>query len=781
MVDAIAAFPLESHLIHHQGIKTAYPKYFAPERCVRPQTIDKALQLCNSRFHYSRPEIALKQVFLDDELMLTFHGQRYALTEKAFEDICHLVNVPVRFAKDIPNDLVATIMERLKVLHQHTVVPIHQDDVVVGLVDPRKWTHSRAKESRPHYVPVTNAQLLRVIGNHWADSKAVPHITIADSGMSIEVLHSRQTIEPKVGDVTCVGLAITNSETGGASPQARGYTLRLVCTNGATLPKTFGLIRLSTDWRVNLDRRLATFEAELRDLRVDLKRLRVAYDRLAVERLTDHAFYNLYRQVRYLYRYFPNRELLADKTLGVPEDSRQQIVSQVRRRQKELREGASTAHFPHPTQLAAWDIFNSITATARTENYQPRRLALERLAGDLLLPYIPREPNPVKNTLFPGHPQLPEPELPDEPIAAALNPAPATPSPQPSSDVAADETEAALALEAVETPQPILKRTNGYTIDSFPKGLGSVLNLQQTGFWGKLSQSPANPDFTATDIPQSIWTADPWLGCLFGTSCRFCYVPSLATRIYPGGRQSYWYQRWGNWLLYKPDFTNRLRKQLLDAAGQTRPPFQGAAIYYSPKTDPLIPIPDALRITARNLDVFLDADIFLIIQTRSPKVAEVGDDKNPDIFTRILELARRKKVGVSFSISTDLLAQQQRIESGGLIPEERLAIMARLKSAGVFVSAAVAPVMPFSPDFARKLVDSCHHASIQGLHLTGAGAATPKVVLTQTHREIPHYRELDSKLADEIEAVDGEAFSWGVNNKGFIGAFLAARRFYDTG
>jgi hypothetical protein len=70
----------------------------------------------------------------------------------------------------------------------------------------------------------------------------------------------------------------------------------------------------------------------------------------------------------------------------VSEASRQQIIAQVRRQQKELREGASNAHLPHPTEHAAWDIFNSITGTARTENYQPRRLALERLAGDLLLP-----------------------------------------------------------------------------------------------------------------------------------------------------------------------------------------------------------------------------------------------------------------------------------------------------------------------------------------------------------------------------------------------------------
>jgi DNA repair photolyase len=329
------------------------------------------------------------------------------------------------------------------------------------------------------------------------------------------------------------------------------------------------------------------------------------------------------------------------------------------------------------------------------------------------------------------------------------------------------------------TPKPILKRTAGYTLDKYPKGLESVLTLQSSGFWARLTDSPANPDFTATDIPQSIWTADPWIGCLWGLSCRFCYVPSVGTRLYPGGHNSYWYQEWGNWLVYKPDFTSRLRKQLLDGRGQTRPAFQGAALYYSPKTDPLLPVKDALTITARNLDVFLDADIFLMIQTRSKAVERRTD---PDIFNRVVELARRKKVGVSFSISTDLLDQQRRIETGGLAPAERLRIMARLKDAGVFVSAAVAPLMPSSPDFARKLVAACHHASIQVLHSTGSGAATPKDVLTQTYREIPHYRDLERRLADEIEAVKGaEHFSWGLANKGFIGAFLAARRFYKTG
>jgi hypothetical protein len=192
----------------------------------------------------------------------------------------------------------------------------------------------------------------------------------------------------------------------------------------------------------------------------------------------------------------------------------------------------------------------------------------------------------VMDTPFTRYPMLSEPEVPNEPTAAALNPAPAT----------------APALAASEMPPPILKQTAGYSLDKIPKGLDAVLTLQTVGFWGKLECSPANPDFSEADVPERIYTVNPWLGCLWGTSCKGCYVPSADTRHYPAGQQSYWYRQWGNRLLYKPDITRRLRKQLLDGTDLTRPTYQGAAIYMSPKTDPLLPIKDALQITARITD-----------------------------------------------------------------------------------------------------------------------------------------------------------------------------------
>jgi len=115
--------------------------------------------------------------------------------------------------------------------------------------------------------------------------------------------------------------------------------------------------------------------------------------RITTEPVTDHLFYSLYRQARYIYRNTPHQEHLVDKALGVRQEQRQQLVSHVRRHQADLR-SVSTAPIepPQATNLLAWDIFNSITAMAREETYQ-RRVSLEDLASDVFRAYMPQNLN----------------------------------------------------------------------------------------------------------------------------------------------------------------------------------------------------------------------------------------------------------------------------------------------------------------------------------------------------------------------------------------------------
>jgi len=213
--------------------------------------------------------------------------------------------------------------------------------------------------------------------------------------MQVEILHKEEsfTIEPVVGDVSRVGLAVTNSETGGALPLATGYTLRLVCTNGSTIKQEFGHVRFSSDWRCTMERRLDRFTAELQSLSQVIRdkcgQLQTAYKRMAHEYLDDEDFYSLYRQAQYLSRGVTNFNEHIDGIFGVQPDQRQEIIGRVRQRQRERR-SASTAAIgpPQSTDLLAWDVFNGITAAARDEVRYHRRTALESLAGDVLSPFL---------------------------------------------------------------------------------------------------------------------------------------------------------------------------------------------------------------------------------------------------------------------------------------------------------------------------------------------------------------------------------------------------------
>ena len=312
--------------------------------------------------------------------------------------------------------------------------------------------------------------------------------------------------------------------------------------------------------------------------------------------------------------------------------------------------------------------------------------------------------------------------------------------------------------------------------NELPRGLGVVLAKQTAGFWGRLDDGAAQPDFSKDDIPSLIYTFEPWLGCLWGTSCAFCYVPNLSAGHYPGRRGSHWFKDWGRWLVPKPEITQRLRHQLFDGDGRTRNTYRGAFVFMSAKTDPFLPAEELLAITRDNLRVLSEADVFLMCQTRSLKVVD-----DLEIFALLQDMGRRGKVAVSFSIGTDIQPEQQRIERGGLSPERRLETMRTLKDAGIFVSAAISPLMPYSVEFPNRLLDSAHHASVQALRPSGFGSATPKPVLEKVYRSVPDYKRLDTKLVGHLRRLDTVShFSWGIGNKGFIGSFLAANRFYGS-
>jgi len=282
---------------------------FAPEQFLHTPSFEEAVEACATTFRYTRQESPVVQLFLDADLRLHIGSNSYQFTEKAFGDLCTIVKVPATFAKDIPPDLASIIVERLKMVHQETAVLAYREGVIVGIIDPRKWEHRRKprqpddntvpqqKIPRPHYQPVPYRQLMQVIQKIWTDTTGDSRITLADSGMLVEMVGPSGVLEPRQGDITRIGLAVAGRETGGPVPHARGFTLRLLCTNGAVLPTSFRHVGFNTDWRVSFARRLEAFGAALAALAVAVvdwqQHLPQTYTRLATEPLSDLQFFNL--------------------------------------------------------------------------------------------------------------------------------------------------------------------------------------------------------------------------------------------------------------------------------------------------------------------------------------------------------------------------------------------------------------------------------------------------------------------------------------------------------
>jgi hypothetical protein len=319
-----------------------FPDFFAPEQFFQSHDIEESLHFCAEHFAYTQSEISVAQISMDEALVLSIDGQHYHLTEKAHSDLCSILSIPIAFAYAIPTDLTALIVQRLKALHTQSVIVIAREDTIVSFIDPMKWADRgevRIKK-KPHYLPVPNLSLLRMLEKVWSGEDVDMRITLNDSGMQVEFLQNADafTVEPVVGDVTRVGAAVTNSETGGPLPVAKGYTLRLVCTNGATVHTDTKLSRFSNDWRCSMQYRFEKFAVALQFLMQDMQgkcdALQTAYRRMLEAKLDDVQFHTWYGKAQYLYRSMANSSEHIDRIFGVEPDHRQAFLKRQRKWQK---------------------------------------------------------------------------------------------------------------------------------------------------------------------------------------------------------------------------------------------------------------------------------------------------------------------------------------------------------------------------------------------------------------------------------------------------------------
>lgn len=173
------------------------------------------------------------------------------------------------------------------------------------------------------------------------------------------------------------------------------------------------------------------------------------------------------------------------------------------------------------------------------------------------------------------------------------------------------------------------------------------------------------------------FTLNPYRGCSFG--CSYCYA---AFFVPDEQRRS----DWGRWVDVKVRAAEVLRRKELT----------GKRIYMSSVTDPYQPVEAKVELTRRIVEVLLDAQARLVVQTRSPLVA-----RDVDLFRKF------QRLRVNMSITTDDDEVRRRFEPGCASIERRLEAVAQLKAAGIRVNVCVCPMLPMrDPEgFGRRLTE----------------------------------------------------------------------------
>jgi len=194
------------------------------------------------------------------------------------------------------------------------------------------------------------------------------------------------------------------------------------------------------------------------------------------------------------------------------------------------------------------------------------------------------------------------------------------------------------------------------------------------------------------------------IGCGFGSIyCgKYCYAQKIPNWYY--SRQEG--EQWGDALVIKENAPELLQKQLTNA--RKRPSMR---IFMSSVTDPYQPIERKIRMTRRLLEVFQQFDDLdlLVVQTRGPAVVDDLD-----------RIASIPYAWLSMTIETDRHDLAYGPSKGHI--DKRFDAVRQAVDSGVNTQITVSPCLPYSDNFASRLVDSGAHRIVVDTFALGDGS-----------------------------------------------------------
>lgn len=184
------------------------------------------------------------------------------------------------------------------------------------------------------------------------------------------------------------------------------------------------------------------------------------------------------------------------------------------------------------------------------------------------------------------------------------------------------------------------------------------------------------------------YTLNPYVGCEHG--CSYCYARFI--KRFTGHKED-----WGEFVDVKINAPELLRREIKRK--------KSGRVWISGICDPYQPIEERYELTRKCLEILLEHDWPVTIQTKSPLVL------------RDLGLLKKsRKIEVCFTITTADEAMRKIFEFRAPSIEERLSALAKLHSEGIMTQAMTAPILPGAEGLVSKLKDKVHSVLVDRMN-----------------------------------------------------------------
>ena len=221
------------------------------------------------------------------------------------------------------------------------------------------------------------------------------------------------------------------------------------------------------------------------------------------------------------------------------------------------------------------------------------------------------------------------------------------------------------------------------------------------------------------------------IGCGFGSIyCgKYCYAQKIPNWYY--SRQEG--EQWGDALVIKENAPDLLQKQLTNARKRS-----SMRIFMSSVTDPYQPIERKIRMTRRLLEVFQQFDDLdlLVVQTRGPAVVDDLD-----------RIAIIPYAWLSMTIETDRHDLAYGPSKGHI--DKRFDAVRQAVDNEVNTQITVSPCLPYSGDFASRLIDSGAHRIVVDTFVLGDGSQGKRTE-DSPFADVVNYNWRDNSIAETL-------------------------------